>query len=164
MSLKNQIESFNSRPANERRIIFTLALISAIMFVWLMIIKPLSGFYADAEYNFHAAKIEAAAVAAAITEIEILQNGQTLGKAKSPEAFKALVISSANNGGLSEIKAQIQNGQMLALKLEESEPFKTFQWLSDLETQYGIMVEQATVTATKKSNLISAHILLKQPQ
>lgn len=162
MSMKTQIESFNSRPANERRIIMALALLSVVMFVWLVIIKPLGGYYTDAERNLRAATNEATAIATALAEIKTLQNGKAFGASRSVKAFEELVLSSARDAGISEIKIQIQNNETLALKLEEHKPFIIFKWLGDLEQQYGIFVDKATVTATEKPNLISAEILLKQ--
>jgi len=161
MTIKNHIESINSRPANERYVILGLIAVSVIIFIWLLVARPLNSNYTDAQRNLRAAKDEAATVTSTLAEIEMLRRGISSDSLGSNEDIKQLILISAKDAGILDIDVRIDAAGDLELKLDKNRPFVVFKWLSHLRRQYGLTVVQAVISAGNKPDIVSAELLLK---
>lgn len=160
MNLDSLIQNWRIRPLYEQTILGFIILSAVILFIYLLLIQPLAGHYRDAENNLKAAKREAQLITGAVKQVRLLR-----GRVQSPlpndeEELRNWVANSAREAQVNVTSFLLLSSEYIEIHVKEVEPAALFNWLDQLTSSHGLLINRATLTPTKEAGLLNADIRL----
>jgi len=153
-SFRNWIDG---RSLRERWMLLTMAVLFAIVILWLGIIRPVEGGLVSGRERLNAAIDRNAAVRAKVRALETLPRGEG---ARLSAPIAQLVSESAGEAGFTLERAQDQGPGRLDIAIASAKPQALFGWLAGLEGQ-GVTVETLTAQPAPTAGTVSVQAVLK---
>ncbi len=160
MNLDSLIQNWRNRPLYEQTILGLIILSAVILFIYLLLIQPLAGHYRDAENNLKAAKREAQSITDAVKQVRLLR-----GRVQSPlpndeEELRNWVANSAREAQVNVTSFLLPSSEYIEIHVKEVAPAALFNWLDQLTSSHGLLINRATLIPTKEAGLLNADIRL----
>ena len=139
---------YRIRSRREQRLILLMAALALLVFVWLLVIRPLGDALADARARHGEAVIEQAEARAQAEALGVLN---TAGGARPlTEPVEKVISRSAAQAGFQLSRLQPEpGGSGVSIGIEAARPQALFGWVASLERQ-GVVV--ATLSATANAD------------
>jgi general secretion pathway protein M len=155
---------YQGLKSNERQLVIAAAVLLGIALVYLLLLAPLSR-----AVNTREARVERKqqdlvwmrGVSGPMQQLIATQPGGNAG-----ESLVVVIDRSARQAGIANsLAGQTPNGDNgIRVRLENA-PFDNLViWLSNLQQQYGIAIESASIDRTGKPGVVSASIVLTRAQ
>ena len=142
---------YRIRTAREQRLILLMAATFLLVFVWLLVIRPLGDALADARARHAEAVIERAearAQAEALGSINQAGSGRPM-----TEPVETVIARSAAQAGFQLSRLQTDaGGRGVSIGIEAARPQALFGWVSSLERQ-GVVVTMLSATGNADRTL-----------
>jgi len=140
---------YRGRSVREQRLLLAMAALFTLVFVWLLLIRPLGDALADARARHDAAVIERAEAQAQAEALGVLRKA---GGAALTQPVEALVAQTAGQTGFQLSRIQAEPGGGVSIAIEAARPQALFGWVSSLERQ-GLIVSSLSATANADRTL-----------
>jgi general secretion pathway protein M len=160
-SLKTWYQGLKS---NERQLVIAAAVLLGVALVYLILLAPLSRAVATREARVERKQQDLVwmrSVSGPMQQLIATQPGGNAG-----ESLVVVIDRSARQAGIANsLAGQSPNGDHgIRVRLENA-PFDNLViWLSNLQQQYGIAIESASIDRTGKPGVVSASIVLTRAQ
>jgi len=163
MSVGDILDNWRNRPRHEQWILGLLAISSALLLIFILLIKPVGSYYQDAERNLESARAEALAVSAALREVSRLQSRDITVLPEEPGGLKQFFSNSASSAKLKLSDLSFNRTGFVVLSVSEAEPYAAFQWLNQLISRHDLLVSQATIDVGEKKSLLNMELVFELP-
>jgi general secretion pathway protein M len=139
------------RTRREQRLILAMLAMAALVFAWLLVVRPLGDALAAARERYGAAVV---ALAEARSRSEAIGR---LEKSRPPplaEPLAAILAEAASGAGfpLSRIEPE-GNGESVTLAMAAVRPQAFFAWVEDMQGRRGLIVERLTASSNSDRTL-----------
>ena len=162
MTRADILNSWRDRPVHERWIIGGLGALTSCLLLYLLLIKPVSGYYLDAERNLAAARSEALMAESALAQAGKLQSAGSAEPLKSVEALQRVISASAGKAGIGLSRVQRSSTvQAVDIWLDQTDPHTLFVWLGELQSLHGVIISHTLITPSAKPALMKAQFQLR---
>jgi general secretion pathway protein M len=138
-----------SRSLREQRLIAAMAALFVIVFVWLLVLRPLGDALADARERHDEAVL---ARAQAKAQAEALGSLRTAGGTRLTEPAETVIARAAAEAGFQLSRIQPDPGGTVSISIEAARPQALFGWVSQLESR-GVVVSTFSATANADRTL-----------
>ena len=148
---------WRGRTIREQRLLLAMLGLSAIVLVWLLLVRPLGDSLSNArERHAEAARelAEARAHAALISSLERTSPGP------QQEPVDALISRSATEAGFPIARLEREGSNQATLVLGSVRPQAFFGWLGQMESGRGLIVERLSAT-TNSDQTLSVQVTLR---
>lgn len=140
---------YRGRSRREQRLLLVMAALFALVFVWLLVIRPLNNGLADARARHADAVIEQGEARA---QAEALVSLRKSGGAALTQPVEAIVARTAGEAGFQLSRLQAEPGGATSIGIEAARPQALFGWVEALERQ-GVIVSSLSATANADRTL-----------
>ena len=140
---------YRGRSPREQRLILIMGTLFALVFLWLLVIRPLGDALAGAKARHAEAVIERAEARA---QAEALGDLRKAGGAALTQPVDALVSRTASEAGFQLSRIQADPGGGVSIGIEAARPQALFGWVAALERQ-GVIVSSLSATANADRTL-----------
>ena len=132
------------RTPREQRLILAMAILFAVVFIWLGIARPLNDALVEAKARHTEAVIERAEARAQAEALGTL--GRAGGARPLTEPVETVIGRSAAQAGFQLSRLQAEPGGAVSIGIEAARPQALFAWVTALERQ-GLIVSTLTASA-----------------
>jgi general secretion pathway protein M len=134
---------YRVRTTREQRLILIMSVLVAAVFLWLLVIRPLSDALAFSRARHTEAVIERAEARA---QAEALRDLRRTGGVALTQPVESLIARSASQAGFQLSRIQPEPGGGVSIGIEAARPQALFAWVSQLERE-GVIVSSLSATA-----------------
>lgn len=155
---------FENLEVRERRLIVTAAAMVAMMLVYILLWKPISGEYHRLDMSIKQKEKTLAEMERLAVEAKQLQRVSAQTTARSHGSLLAAVDRTAKSNGLGNAVKRVRpDGENKAsVTLEGAQFDRVVVWLENLNRREGISVVSSTIEKQKEAGLVSMRIELKE--
>jgi general secretion pathway protein M len=147
--IRNVTIWYGGRSAREQRLLLLMLALVLLVFLWLLVIRPLNDALTDARLRHDNAVIERAEARA---QAEALGALRSSGGAARTQPVETVVSQSAGQAGFQLSRLQAEPGGSVSIGIEAARPQALFGWISSLERQ-GLVVSTLSATANADRTL-----------
>ncbi|HEY0149501.1 MAG TPA: type II secretion system protein GspM [Allosphingosinicella sp.] len=140
---------YGGRSVREQRLLLFMLALLLLVFLWLLIVRPLNDALAEARERHDAAVLERAEARA---QAEALGTLRRSGGAALTQPVETIVSQSAGQAGFQLSRLRAEPGGAVSIGIEAARPQAFFGWISSLE-QKGLIVSTLSATANADRTL-----------
>jgi general secretion pathway protein M len=157
MNVRQWLDNLATR---ERNLVYVAAGAAAAAFLYMIVVLPLEGM--NARSAARVAKKTADLAWMQQVAPQVMATGATSAGAATNESLVVLVDRTGREAGLAgSVRDQSPTGEHgLRLRLESASFDALVAWLANLQQQYGVTVEAATIDAASAPGLVNASLTL----
>jgi general secretion pathway protein M len=141
---------WRTRTLREQRLLLAMFALAAIVFAWLLVIRPLSDALSRARERHGAAVIALAEARAQARAISGLQQG-------APTALtmplETLLSQSASEAGFTVARAEREGPNQATMAIQAVRPQAFFTWIRQMESRHRLIVERLSATTNSDQTL-----------
>jgi type II secretory pathway component PulM len=154
----------NNLSLRERNLVYVATGLVAIGLIYLLLVLPLHTAHTRLQSRVDKKSADLAWIQAAAPKVQAA-SAKAPAAGASDESLVVLVDRTARQAGLGgAVKDQSPSGSNgIRLRLEGAPFDVVVVWLADLQQQYGVAVDSASVDSTPNSGLVNASLTLSQP-
>ena len=141
---------WRARTLREQRLLAIMAALLAIVLIWLLIVRPLSDALSLARERHGAAVL---AVAEARAQAELVNRLEKSVPRRLAAPVDAILSRSATEAGIPIASLQPEGSGKATLASASVRPQAFFDWVSQMETGQGLIVERLSATANTDQTL-----------
>ncbi|RUM94919.1 MAG: hypothetical protein DSZ28_00700 [Thiothrix sp.] len=158
-------EWFNNLQTRERNLVLGLALILAVLLIYLLLWEPVTKKVAGLENSVNAQQAQLTWMQQASQEIMALQKG-TRPQATSNQGTSLInaVESSAKNTGIRDTitRTEPQGSDKITVELHSTEFDRLVDWIGVLTNQYNAQITQFSASRTDAKGRVDARFILSR--
>jgi len=138
------------RSPREQRLLLVMAALAAIVFAWLLVIRPLGDRLSDARERHGRAVLALAAVRDQAEAIARLERG---GPAVPGIAVTDLVATAAREAGFADAAVTAEGPGSARVTIAAARAQAFFGWIADLQRRHGLVIDQLSVRTNSDATL-----------
>jgi general secretion pathway protein M len=132
------------RSLREQRLVLAMAATALLVFIWLLVVRPLNDALVNARARHTEAVIERAEARAQAEALGVLR--QAGGARPLTEPVETVISRAAGQAGFQLSRLQAEPGGAVSIAIEAARPQALFGWVASLERQ-GLLVTTLTASA-----------------
>jgi general secretion pathway protein M len=147
---------WSARSLRERRLLIAMAALLTLVFVWLLVIRPLMDARAAADQRLNAAVTDLArarAEAAAATQVTAGPNNNPV-----PLPVDGFLMQSGNEQGFTNLSVVADGASGARISMANARPQAFFGWIGQLEAR-GLVVESMSARANADQTIAVEAVL-----
>jgi len=161
MNLDSLIQNWRNRPFYEQVVLGLITLFAAMLFVYFLLIGPSAGHYKDAENNLRSAEREAQAIADAVQQVNRLRGQEQLLLPSNEGELRSWFANSAREAQINLTGFLLPSTKYIEIHVEEVASATLFNWLDQLTTSHGLLINKASLNPIGESGFLNADIRLE---
>lgn len=147
-------ERWQGYEKNEQRLLAALGAVALLIFIWLLVLQPLSQWREQTQRDLQRAEESLQWLSRAAPRLRQLTVNESTGSVGQQQSMTNIVSEAARRHGVSLTRFEQSGQNGLRFWLDDQRFDLTLAWLVDLEAQ-GIRVDQVTLSQTANAGLVT---------